>query len=46
MISDKKITKYRNEIIKATNLYTKYANETIIGGIIIIKNNREIYFYG
>ncbi len=44
MISDKKITKYKNEIIKATNLYTKYANETIIGGIIIIKNNREIYF--
>ena len=43
MISDKKITKYKNEIIKATNLYTKYANETIIGGIIIIKNNREIY---
>lgn len=44
MISDKKITKYKNEIIKATNLYTKYSTETIIGGIIIIKNNREIYF--
>ncbi len=44
MDSDKKITKYKNEIIKATSLYTKYINETIIGGILIIKNNREIYF--
>ena len=44
MNSDKKKTKYQNEIIKATNLYTKYPNEVIIGGILIIKNNREIYF--
>ena len=41
MNSDKKKTKYQNEIIKATNLYTKYPNEVIIGGILIIKNNRE-----
>lgn len=44
MNSDKRITKYKNEIIKATNLYTKYTNDVIIGGILIIKNNREIYF--
>ena len=44
MNSDKRITKYKNEIIKATNLYTKYPNDVIIGGILIIKNNREIYF--
>lgn len=44
MNSDKLITKYNNEIIKATNLYTKYNKGTIIGAIIIIKNNREIYF--
>lgn len=44
MNSDKKITNYQNEIIKATNVYTKYPNEVIIGGILIIKNNREIYF--
>ena len=45
MNSDKKITKYQNEIIKATGVYTKYPKEVIIGGILIIKNNREIYFF-
>ena len=44
MNSDKRITKYQNEIIKATGVYTKYPNEVIIGGILIVKNNREIYF--
>ena len=44
MTSDKLITKYNNEIIKATNLYTKYPEGVITGAILIIKNNREIYF--
>lgn len=44
MKSDRLITKYNNEIIKATNLYTKYPNGVIVGAILIIKNNREIYF--
>ena len=44
MKSDKLITKYNNEIIKATNAYTKYPEGTTIGTILIIKNNREIYF--
>lgn len=44
MKSDKLITKYNNEIIKSTNIYTKYPEGTIIGAILIIKNNREIYF--
>lgn len=44
MESDKAITKYNNEIIKATNIYTKYNNGTVIGAILIIKSNREIYF--
>lgn len=44
MRSDKLITKYNNEIIKATNIYTKYPKGAIIGAILIIKNNREIYF--
>ena len=44
MKSDRLITKYNNEIIKATNVYTKYPKGTIIGAILIIKNNREIYF--
>lgn len=44
MKSDKLITKYNNEIIKATNIYTKYPDGVIIGAILIIKNNREIYF--
>lgn len=44
MESDKAITKYNNEIIKATNIYTKFTNGTNIGAILIVKNNREIYF--
>lgn len=44
MKSDKIITKYNNEIIKASNAYTKYPEEVIIGAILIVKNNREIYF--
>lgn len=44
MESDKAITKYNNEIIKATNIYTKYPDGIIIGAILIIKSNREIYF--
>ena len=44
MKSDKLLLKYNNEIIKATNAYTKYPEEVIIGAMLIIKNNREIYF--
>lgn len=44
MNSDKLITKYNNEIIKATNLYTKYPKGIVVGAILVVKNNREIYF--
>lgn len=44
MESDRIIAKYNNEIIRATNIYTKYPESVIIGAILIIKNNREIYF--
>lgn len=44
MESDRLIAKYNNEIIKATNIYTKYPDSALIGAILIIKNNREIYF--
>ncbi|MGM9882383.1 MAG: lipid II:glycine glycyltransferase FemX [Bacilli bacterium] len=44
MTSDRLITKYNNEIIKATNIYTKYPKGAVIGAILIVKNNREIYF--
>lgn len=44
MKSDLLVTKYNNEIIRATNIYTKYPDGIIIGAVIIIKNNREIYF--
>lgn len=44
MKSDRLITKYSNEIIRATNIYAKYPKGVIIGAILIIKNNREIYF--
>ena len=44
MKSDLLITKYNNEILKATNIYTKYPEGAIIGAVLILKNNREIYF--
>jgi len=44
MKSDKLITKYNREIIKATNAYKNYPDGAILGAILIIKNNREIYF--
>lgn len=44
MNSDRLITRYNNEIIRATNLYTKYPKGIVAGAILIIKNNREIYF--
>ena len=44
MNSDRLISRYNNEIIRATNLYTSYPEGTIAGAILIIKNNREIYF--
>lgn len=44
MESDKAITRYNNEIVKATNIYTKYTKGVVVGAILIIKNNREIYF--
>lgn len=44
MKSDRLIAKYNSEINKATSAYTKYSEPTIIGAILIIKNNREIYF--
>ena len=44
MKSDRLITKYNNEINRATAAYTKYPDGVNIGSILIIKNNREIYF--
>ena len=42
--SDKKINKYKQEVIKATEIYTKYPQGLIVGVSMIIKNNREITF--
>ena len=44
MTSDKLLTSYNNEIIKATNLYKKYPNGVIISGVGVISNQREITF--
>jgi len=44
MISDKLIVKYNNEIIKATNLYSKYPSGILLSGCAIIKNGKEITF--
>ena len=44
MESDKLVNKYNSEIVKATNLLMKYPNEILVGSILILRNNREIYF--
>ncbi len=44
MLSDKLINKYNNEIVKATNLLMKNPDEILMGSILILRNNREIYF--
>lgn len=44
MESDKLINKYNSEIVKATNLLMKNTGEILVGAILILRNNREIYF--
>lgn len=44
MTSDKLVTSYNNEIIKATNLYKNYPNGIVISGVGVISNQREIIF--
>lgn len=44
MTSDKLITKYEKEIVKATDLMTNYPKGLVVGTCAIIKTNREIYF--
>ena len=44
MTSDKLVTSYNNEIIKATNLYKNYPNGVVISGVGVISNQREIIF--
>ena len=42
--SDKLLNNYKQNIIKATNLFKQYPNGKIIGGAAVIKYNREIFF--
>ena len=44
MTSDKLLTTYNNEIIKATKLYQKYPEGIVISGVGVISNQREITF--
>ena len=44
LISDRLVTTYNNEIIKATNLLMKYPKGIIISGVGIITNQREVIF--
>lgn len=44
MVSDKLIIKYNNEIIKATDIYSKYPKGIVISACAIINNTREISF--
>lgn len=44
MYSDKLINKYQNQVIKASNIYSKYPNGLVIGSCAIIKTNNTIYF--
>lgn len=46
MISDKLIIKYNNEIIRGTDIYSKYPQGVIISACLIINNKREINFIG
>ena len=42
--SDKLLNNYKQNIIKATNLFKQYPEGKIIGGAAIIKYNKEIFF--
>lgn len=44
MTSDRLVTKYHNEIINGTNIYTNYPKGLIIGVVGVISNKREISF--
>lgn len=44
MISDKLIIKYNNEIIRATDIYTKYPKGVVVAACAVINNKREIVF--
>ena len=46
MISDKLIIKYNNEIIRGTDIYSKYPEGVIISACLIINNKKEIDFIG
>ena len=42
--SDKLLNNYKQNIIKATNLFKQYPTGKIIGGTAVIKYNKEIFF--
>ena len=42
--SDRLLNNYRQNIIKATNLFKQYPSGKIIGGCAVIKYNKEIFF--
>lgn len=42
--SDKLVNKYQQKVIEASNIFSKYPKELIIGGCAIIRNNNTIYF--
>ena len=42
--SDKTVEKYRNELNNAIKISQKYNTDIVIGTVIVIKNNHEIYF--
>lgn len=44
MVSDKKLVRYNNEIVKGSNLLRDYPKGLIVGTCAIISNNQEIYF--
>ena len=44
MFSDKLLSRYKSEIVKASNIYGKFPNGLVIGTLAIIRNNREVNF--
>lgn len=44
MKSDQRIARYKNEIVKATDIYKRYPDGLILSTCLIIRNDREVWF--
>ena len=44
MKSDQRLARYKNEIVKATDIYKRYPDGLILSTCLIIRNDREVWF--